>query len=267
MRYLGSYGWLVKTASARINTIPVRATGGPVSARSAGIGPSSIGCRREGRCHAGAVIRGGDSAPKSVSSRLITRGANGPTARMFGRGGDPHPATVRNLLSWCNRDGAEDPAHSEPSPRGPLPWGGCDLNVGNHELRSAIERFLAAKRALRHAYRRSVASHQPAEFGPRFEGRASEPTRKDLALTEELDGLKEENGRLRKSLALLHAYSLKLQDQLDSLLLHGTEAAGACEAVAPGTRENSRAEPYPVSAADQLDGHIYEYIIDIYIYI
>src|SRR5579883_1363374 len=223
MRYLGSYGWLVKTASARINTIPVGATGGPVSARSAGMGPSSTGCRREGRCEAGAGIRRGDSAPKSVSSRLITRGANGPTARMFGRGGDPHPALPRCLLSWCNWDGAEDPAHSEPSPRGLLPWGGCDLNLDNHELRSAIERFLAAKRAVRQAYRRSVASHKPAELRPMFEGRASERAGNHPATTEELQALKDENERLRKSLTLLHAHSLGLQDQLDALVAEKDE--------------------------------------------
>ncbi len=71
---------------------------------------------------------------------------------------------------------------------------------------------------------------------------ASEPARDDPAPSEELEGLKEENGRLRKSLALLHAHSLRIQDRLDALLLHGTESADGGVAVAPGMQERARFE-------------------------
>jgi hypothetical protein len=59
-----------------------------------------------------------------------------------------------------------------------------------------------------------------------LDGMVSEPNWKDPALSEELDGLKEENERLKKSLALLHAHSLRLQEQLDTLILYGTDAGG-----------------------------------------
>jgi hypothetical protein len=85
-----------------------------------------------------------------------------------------------------------------------------------------------------------------------LEGDASEPARHDPALSEELEGLKEENGRLRKSLALLHAHSLRIQDQIDTLLSHGTESADAYEAVGAGMLENAGAVPYPRPATGQL---------------
>jgi hypothetical protein len=92
-----------------------------------------------------------------------------------------------------------------------------------------------------------------------FEGAASEQDGNHPATTEELQALKDENERLRKSLTLLHAHSLRLQDQLDTLLLHETESAHASEAVSPGVRENPRAEQYPGSAARQLDDHTYSF--------
>lgn len=69
-----------------------------------------------------------------------------------------------------------------------------------------------------------------------LEGGASEPTRNDPVPSEEFDGLKEENERLRKSLALLHAHSLRIQDQLDTLLLHRSESVVECKAVTPDMR-------------------------------
>jgi hypothetical protein len=100
------------------------------------------------------------------------------------------------------------------------------VNLDHHELRSAFEQFLAAKRVLRQAYRRSVAVHKPAALRPMLDGMVSKPNWKDPALSEELDGLKEENERLKKSLALLHVHSLRLQKQLDTLILNGTDAGG-----------------------------------------
>lgn len=59
------------------------------------------------------------------------------------------------------------------------------------------------------------------------------PTRNDPASSEEFDALKEDNERLRKSLALLHAHSLRIQDQLDTLLLQRSKSVVECEAVTP----------------------------------
>ncbi len=56
-----------------------------------------------------------------------------------------------------------------------------------------------------------------------FEGRASERAGNHPATTEELQALKDENERLRKSLTLLHAHSLGLQDQLDALVAEKDE--------------------------------------------
>lgn len=123
------------------------------------------------------------------------------------------------------------------------------MNLDHPELRSAIGQFLAAKRALRHAYRRSVVPHKPAELRPMLEGGTSEPTRNDPAPSEEFDALKEENERLRKSLALLHAHSLRIQDQLDTLLLQRSEPVVECKAVTPELRGELPADQYPESAA------------------
>lgn len=247
------------SVSACINTIPVRATGGLASARGAGIGISSRGAGATGeavwakRSEAGALLesrcRGG----------LLLRPATAPWSGCSVRAAililHPCDASYRR----CNRDGLEDPAHAGPGPQRLVPWGGCDLNVDHHELRAALERFFAAKRALRHAYRRAEASHWPAELRPRLERGTSEQAGDDPAPIQEAEGLKEENGKLRKSLALLHAHSLRLQDQLDTLLLHGAESARASEAVALGARENPGAEQYPGSAASQLDEHTYSF--------
>ena len=48
--------------------------------------------------------------------------------------------------------------------------------------------------------------------------RPSEQAGNDPAMSAELEELKEENEGLRRSLTLLHAHSLSLQDQLDTLL-------------------------------------------------
>jgi hypothetical protein len=117
--------------------------------------------------------------------------------------------------------------------------------VDHHELRSALGRFFEAKRALRQAYRRCVASHGPAESRAMRERGASEQAGNHPTLSEELRELKDENERLRKSLTLLHAHSLRLQDQLDTVLVQKDTMSGACEAVASGLREASRADGYP----------------------
>ena len=94
------------------------------------------------------------------------------------------------------------------------------MNADHHELQSALGRFLEAKRALRQAYQRSVASHR-AETIPMSERVASLKAGKDSVMSRELRELKDENERLRKSLMWLHTHSLRIQDQLDALLGHG----------------------------------------------
>jgi hypothetical protein len=78
-------------------------------------------------------------------------------------------------------------------------------------------------------------------------------------MSERLQELKDENGRLRKSLRLLHAHSLRLQAQLDTLLAPKNETMGACEEIASRMREDVRAEGYPGSLAGQLDDALREY--------
>jgi hypothetical protein len=105
------------------------------------------------------------------------------------------------------------------------------VTVDDHELRLAFVRFLAAKRALRQAYQRSLASH-PAEWIAMLERGASKQAGKESAMSDELQELKDENERLRKSLTLLYMHSLKIQDQLDTLLAQENTVLDVCEAVA-----------------------------------
>jgi hypothetical protein len=126
------------------------------------------------------------------------------------------------------------------------------VNVDYHELRSAFERFLAARRALRQAYRGFVASHGPAESRPTLDRMASERAGNHSAMSAELEELKDENEGLRRSLTLLHAHSLSLQDQLDTLLEKG-QMSGACDAVASRMREGRRAVEYPGSPGGHHD--------------
>jgi hypothetical protein len=123
------------------------------------------------------------------------------------------------------------------------------VNVDHHELRSAFERFLAARRALRQAYRGFVASHGLAESRPTLDRRGSEQAGNPTAIRAELEELRDENEGLRKSLTLLHAHSLSLQDQLDTLL-EKDKMSGACDAVASRMREGRRAVEYPRSPGD-----------------
>jgi hypothetical protein len=78
---------------------------------------------------------------------------------------------------------------------------------------------------------------------------------------EELQELKDENERLRRSLTLLHAHSLSLQDRLDALLARTDTMSGACEALAARMREAPRADVYPRSSAGQIDEKVYNYLV------
>ena len=126
------------------------------------------------------------------------------------------------------------------------------MNVDHHELRSAFERFLAARRVLRQAYRGFVASHGPAESRPMLDRVASEQAGNHPAMSAELEELRDENVGLRRSLTLLHAHSLSLQDQLDTLL-EKVRMSGKCDAVASRMREGRRAVEYPGSPGGHHD--------------
>jgi hypothetical protein len=130
------------------------------------------------------------------------------------------------------------------------------LDVDHHELRAAFERFLAAKRALRHAYRRSVASHSPDESRLMLEPGASEHYGDVSAMSEALQELKDENERLRKSLTLLYTHCLRIQDQLDTLLVREDHVSDGRGAVASRIWEDPRADEYPGPSVEQLDGAI-----------
>jgi hypothetical protein len=93
---------------------------------------------------------------------------------------------------------------------------------------------------------------------PMAERVASAQTGKDSAMCEELQELKDENERLRKSLTLLHAHSLRIQDQLDALLGGRNTSLDACGVVASWVPEDRRADEYPGALAGQLDSALCE---------
>ena len=76
----------------------------------------------------------------------------------------------------------------------------------------------------------------------------------ESAMHDEIQELKDENERLRKSLTLLHTHSLRIQDQLDTLLGHRNALLDACEAVAAGVPEGPRADEYSRSSVGPLAG-------------
>lgn len=127
------------------------------------------------------------------------------------------------------------------------------MNFDHHELRRAFERFLAARRALRQAYRKSVASHVSAEWMPMLESGASDQARAESVMNQELQELKDENARPRKSLALLHASSLTLREQRDTLVVQRDQLLDAYDAFVFGMRADHRAEEYSSSLRGQFD--------------
>jgi hypothetical protein len=71
------------------------------------------------------------------------------------------------------------------------------------------------------------------------------------ALGNQLHELKGENARLRKSLALLHAYSLLLREQRDTLMVERDQFSGAYRAVATPMRDDLEAhDPFADGGLD-----------------
>ncbi len=116
------------------------------------------------------------------------------------------------------------------------------MSIDHHELRLAFGRFLEAKRALRRAYREYGVSQCPSESLPMLEREAADRVRNDSVLSEEMLELKEEIERLRKSLALLHTYCLRIQEQRDTLLVDRDKLLNACQAVATWMRDDDLRE-------------------------
>jgi superfamily II RNA helicase len=132
------------------------------------------------------------------------------------------------------------------------------MSVNHHELRSAFGRYLAAKRALRQAYQESRASHGRAESISNLESAAARRLGNDSLLIEEVEELKIENQRLRKSLALLHTYSLRVQEQRDTLVAQRETMLEVSEAVASCMRDDDRSDDYFIVVLEQLDDVIGE---------
>jgi hypothetical protein len=132
------------------------------------------------------------------------------------------------------------------------------VSVIHHELRSAFGRFLAAKRALRRAYRESGASHDSAETIPNLETAATYKFGNHSHTVDELVELKNENQRLRKSLALLHTYSLRVQEQRDTLVAHRDKLLEASEMVSSWMRDDDRSDDCFMAVLEHLDEVIRE---------
>jgi hypothetical protein len=90
------------------------------------------------------------------------------------------------------------------------------VKVEHHELGSAFVEFLAAKRTLRQAYQESELCHTPAQLIPMLEGSTSDQIGIELGTPEQMQKLKDENARLRKLIALLYSYSLRVHEELEA---------------------------------------------------
>jgi hypothetical protein len=132
------------------------------------------------------------------------------------------------------------------------------MSVNHHELRSAFGRYQAAKRALRQAYQESGALHGRAESISNLESAAARKFGNNSLMIEELEELKDENQRLRKSLALLHTYSLRVQEQRDTLVAQRETLLEVSEAVASWMRNDDRSDDSLMLVLEQLDDVIGE---------
>jgi hypothetical protein len=128
----------------------------------------------------------------------------------------------------------------------------------HHEVRRALGRFLSAKRDLGRAYRNTGASHLPAGSNPMHGWDDINQAKVEPVTCEELWELKDENERLRKSLALLHVYSLRIQDQLDILAVQRDRLLDTCEGIASWMRYDHAKEEHPIHLLRQLDDVISE---------
>ena len=133
------------------------------------------------------------------------------------------------------------------------------MKLDHRELRWALVRFLAARRDLHQAYRKCGATHDHDKSIPILEWRAADQAGNDSVMSEELQNLKDENERLRKSLALLHTYSLRVSEQHDTLLVQRDKLLDTCEAAASRVRDGYRADEYSTHLREQLEDAIGEF--------
>jgi hypothetical protein len=124
------------------------------------------------------------------------------------------------------------------------------VTADNHYLRLALAELLKAKRALRRAYRRVYASDVTDGWMPTLEsGPTTGQTRVESLPNEELDGLKDDNERLRRTLSVLHIHSLRLREQRDRLrkerdeLVIASAAIGGCVRADPRMEKSSSSSP------------------------
>jgi len=89
-----------------------------------------------------------------------------------------------------------------------------------------------------------------------LESGATDQNRNESFMSKELQDLKDENERLRKSLALLHGYSLGLQEQRDTLVVQRDQLLDAYEAADFCLRADHRGEEYSKSLLGQFDDGI-----------
>ncbi len=106
------------------------------------------------------------------------------------------------------------------------------------ELRRAFACFLTAKRALGEAYKKAGASHGLIESIPALERGDADQGMKAPPSSGKLEELRDENQRLRRLISLLHAYSLNLLTQRDTVTAERDRLFDGCEATACRMREN-----------------------------
>jgi hypothetical protein len=116
------------------------------------------------------------------------------------------------------------------------------VSAEHHDLRRAVGRFLEAKRALGRAYRDHEVSPCPSELIPTVERGAVDRARNGSAESEQILEMKEEIERLRKTLALLHAHCLSVEEERDALLVQRDKLRDSNDAVTSGMRDNYQSD-------------------------
>jgi hypothetical protein len=127
------------------------------------------------------------------------------------------------------------------------------MSLEQDELRMAVSKFLAAKRALRRAYRKAGAIHGRVAARPMLEWLASDAAWNEPRKSMELAELTDQNQKLKRSLALLHAYSLDVHGQRNRLVMHRTALLVVCEDVVSWMRQHCRTDERAKPLLDQLD--------------
>ncbi len=86
------------------------------------------------------------------------------------------------------------------------------------------------------------------------DSRATDQASGESVMNSELQELKDDNERLRKTLGVLHTHSLKLREQRDILLEQRDELVDVCAAIARSIRDEQRAAKSVNSSPGQFNG-------------